>query len=90
MQVLFNPQFWLYFVALIAAIFFLKRMTFREAYIKGASHGFALGISEVADLLIKNRMVKLNSNDFVTREELIDILAPLVTDGLVEKLQKTH
>ena len=65
-------------------------MTFREAYIKGASHGFALGISEVADLLIKNRMVKLNSNDFVTREELIDILAPLVTDGLVEKLQKTH
>lgn len=90
MEVLFNPQFWLFSIALIAAILFLKRMTFRDAYVKGASHGFALGISEVADLLIKNRMVKLHNDTFVTRDELINILAPLATAELIEKLQKTR
>lgn len=86
MQTLLDPHFWLFFLSLLAVIYLLKRHTFREAYVKGVSYGFALGISESIEVLIERNLVKINGK-VCSRNELIDYLTPLATDKLVKKIK---
>lgn len=88
MEILLNIQFWLFFVALIAAIMLMRKMAVNEGYIKGASQGFALGIEETADFLSKRQMVLSTDSKPLTKSELINTLAPLVTAELIKKLNK--
>lgn len=85
MQTLIDPYFWMFFLSVLAAIYILKRQTFRTAYVQGASYGFALGIAESIDVLVDRKLVILNDKICDNKSELIDFLTPLATDRLMKQ-----
>ena len=83
METLTAPYFWVFLLGLLAAIYVLKRQTFKTAYVQGVSHGFALGIAESIEVLVDKKLVTINDKVCVNKNELIDFLTPLATDRLI-------
>lgn len=90
MQTLLEPLFWVFFIALVAAICILKKIASRQAYIQGASDGFALGIDQTVELLVQRldfqKMIAEQGSTPLSKSQLVEILAPIAIANLVDKL----
>ena len=89
-DVLSNPQAVAVVFLLMLVIWIQQLMTDRAAYRRGAVDGFAVGIDQALEILIKKRMVMQEDNDskVTDKAELVKMVSPIATANIIKKVKQ--
>lgn len=97
MEMMYDAQLWIIMVALVAAILYMKRLAaqdgYAKGYVQGISSGFAYGIEQVSEILVTSdvdELIKHKHNKSLSKDELVELLVPIATANLVDKINKAR
>ena len=89
-DVLSNPQALAVVFLLMLVIWIQQLVTGRDAYRRGAVDGFALGIDQALEILIKKHMVTQggDSSKVMDKAELVKMISPIAAANIIKKVKE--
>lgn len=87
-EILTNPASWVLVLMLIGLLWYKERHDRKEAFRKGASLGFMLGMDRTLGILSTKGMVRDSEDQPMSKEQMILAIGPAIVEDVVKETKR--